>query len=275
MSNKVSIDYSKVFDTVKILKNLEESFGKSDFHFSFDSMEKYLRDINFKHDDCLDYKSYFDTIYEDIEWIRKRIDDLNRSLATSSISFINKEELTSNKMNKLVNMFQDTRFQSILKTELVNGDVTQVPEATPPSNDGGEINTVPIGIAIGATGVAGAIGAIVVDELYGPKTKQVKRHKVEPEIVEEYHISADDDYDDDNIDLEEDDYSNQEEVYPTKNEGYTAVREHREVDKFYGETSNLADDSLEYHPSLKEVEPSKKVDLTLDDEEDELTEFDE
>ena len=256
MDNKVIINYSKIFDTLKVLNVLEDVVSSVDFSIHFEDMESYFREINMEHDNCIQYKKYLDNIFYDLKMMRDKMVELNHSLSQSSLSFINKEELTSDRFDKLLTLFPNIDFKNQLTTELEN------PCPYPTDTEQEEFNAVPIGVAIGATGVAGAIGAVVVDAIYNPKGKKSSK-KIDS--IEDYQSDEDYSYttpvsqesSTDSL-LEEDD-----------NGSYSAVRDSRNADQYYGDQWNSGEDDLEnYKPTLKEVEPSKTIDLTLEDEDD-------
>lgn len=109
-----------------------------------------------------------------------------------------------------------------------DGNVTTIPTPqTAPQQDNQPIDAVPIGIAIGATGIAGSIGAIIVDDIYSKKSKQRKVKKSDVYI---------EDYNEDEI-IDDGDYY--ESVPRNYDIGiaqgpYRAARLQREADRFYG-----------------------------------------
>lgn len=267
MKNTVSINYAKVFDTQKTLNSLSTIFNNFDFYRHFENMELYLSDINLNHDNCVIYKDSLDSIFRDLDAIRTKINELYNSLKKSSITFIDREELSAGKLDKLLKMYPGSSLTAEL-VEASNSTVTTIPEAQPAVQEEHEINTVPIGIAIGATGILGSIGAVVVDSLYGPKTKTVKRKPEEQ--FEEYYSNSNDDY-----------YSySGENQYDSDNmldeynaPSYTANRETRDSDQFYGSDHHNRLDSNDSNvemteSKMKDVEPSKEIDLALEDEDD-------
>lgn len=262
MDKRMRINYSKVFDTVKNLKTLEDVFNRVDFHVHFDGMEDYFRELNFEHDSCLEYKDKLDIINRDLDTIRTNINDLNQSLSKASVSIIDKEQLTSGKLDMINKMYQSSDIMKKIRAEMSNEPVGE--GATPLSMDTGEIDTVPIGIAIGATGIAGSIGAIVLDSLKDKKNGRESIDRFEQQEVETY----DDTYYDTPImndtegSLEDDDNT------------YKAVKDKGKAFDDYSNTTNIKSDLEKYKPSYTEIEPSKDIDLTLEEDDDD-DDFDE
>ena len=83
---------------------------------------------------------------------------------------IYKSTPASETLSKLVGTNQTFKL-SDLTTQVANQDNNSVttiplPETTTPVRENAPVDTVPIGVAIGATGLAGSIGAVIVDDIY-------------------------------------------------------------------------------------------------------------
>ena len=80
MDNNVNINYDKVNSSSKVLTSINELLKSVDLVSYFEDMESYFRELNFVHANCLNYKESFDTIYTDIECIKRRVDELETCL---------------------------------------------------------------------------------------------------------------------------------------------------------------------------------------------------
>ena len=111
-----------------------------------------------------------------------------------------------------------------------SGGVTSVPAPEEPIDEytTKTINTVPIGIAIGATGIVGSIGAVVVNEKYGRKNKNKELEEVDDDVFDN---DNDDNY-----------YQKDEENIEYDASPYMASRQQREVDRYYGNEIRLEED---------------------------------
>lgn len=233
MDNKVYIDIERISDSLETLTSIENIVNYTDLASNFDELDQYFKKINFEHANCLYYKDHLDDIYDNLDTIKRKINELTEYLRKTKISYESTNEITIKEHKKEIST-------SSLATSLhkaLENEVTKIPpEQTITKQETSQpINTVPIGIAIGATGVAGSVGAVVVNELYGgnyeeyeledyvdneelpdlmvekPKKKTEKKQIKEPENqVEESNFTGD---------------------YV---EPYQAVRREREADKYYG-----------------------------------------
>lgn len=110
-----------------------------------------------------------------------------------------------------------------------NNNVTTIPQEEPIEEYTTKtINTVPIGIAIGAAGIVGSIGAVVVNEKYGRKTKGRQLEEIDDDDLE---IDNSDNY-----------YQSDEENAEFDAKPYMASRQQREADKYYGNDIILDED---------------------------------
>lgn len=228
MDNNVYIDIEKVSKSADILTSLESLINYNDLANNFDEIDDYFKKINFEHANCIYYKDSLDIIYDNLEYIKRRINELAETLRKAKIDFSKVNELTSKEINETIKGASSLS-TNIIGTNISNSienDITVIPpEPSIPQEaehqiQSQPINTVPIGIAIGATGIAGSIGATIVNGLYGNNEEyELEDYDESLEIVEERRI---DENNAPNIKVEE--YI----------EPYKAVRREREADKFYG-----------------------------------------
>lgn len=212
------IDLELLDDSIETISGVQNLVNNVDLAENFEEIEKYFRKINFEHSYCLKYKEQLEIVYNDLNDIREKINNLSESLTVIKNSYSNIEELESNPIKKII---------SNAKTDIndiSNENITRIEKpTTDPSLEKKPYSTIPIGLAIGATGIAGSVGAVIVNEKYGPEIAESE--------VEEYH-----DLSDDEPDFEVNEYSpkKEEEILP-----YHASREDREASKYYGNSNEL------------------------------------
>lgn len=245
MNNSTKINLELINGSIETLSGVESLVNSFDLLEGFDDLESYLRKINFEHTNCVDYKDSFNIIYDNISDIKNKISKLVETLKQIKSSYSDIENITSNDLKEISDIYKDTPaseqlrkiasenvtdIKNVVKKTLAssseNSNVTVIPPVseTETSIEEKPYSTVPIGLAIGATGIAGSVGAVIVNEKYGPEI-------AESEIENYYDVT------DDKSDFEvEDDYPKKEEIENI--EPYHASRETREAEKYYGNENN-------------------------------------
>jgi len=258
MDKEGHIDLEKLSSSVEVLSSMENIINLVNFAESFEDIEKCFRQTNFEHSNCLSYKESLETIYYDIEFIKRRINELSEAIRKTIANYMNINSFSEDDIKEFSEIYKISSGNDLAK--LVGADVTvsfknlatnivnqnnsvttvPVPETTPePTTNNEPINTWPIGIAIGATGIAGSIGAVILDDIYSKregKYKSKSRRRNELEI---------EDYNEDDIMEEDYDYSQIRKSTGAVQGPYQAARLEREADRFYGnqlEKMKLADD---------------------------------
>ena len=146
--------------------------------------------------------------------------DLTPPGTTPGQSYSNNQQPTTQNPSTVIN--NDNNYNNYQ-----NNNVTTIPqEEAIEEYQTKTINTVPIGIAIGAAGIAGSIGAVVVNEKYGRKAK----------------ARTLEDYDDSYVEEEDNYYQKDEDNIEDYSSPYMASRQQREADKYYGNEIILEDD---------------------------------
>ena len=219
---KGKIDLKLLDNSIKTIYEIQNLVNNTNIAASFEELEKYFRKINFEHSYCINYKESIETIYADLNDIRR---DINRISEITTVVKNSYKELDEDKTTK------DT-VKSILRkatTSINDGseeNITRIEQPTPEQSlQKKPYSTIPIGLAIGATGIAGSVGAVIVNEKYGPEIAEKE--------VEEYH-----DLNDDNPDFEVDEVPKKEEEEVTP---YHASRSFREADSYYGSSADDLD----------------------------------
>lgn len=233
MSREVIIEKEKIVNSIERLREIELLVNRRDLSSSFAEIETLFRDINFIHANCLNYKESINSIYDNISYIKSKISYLLETLNETLNSVNNVEEVTADDLmklsaiydetsagNSLLNLSKKMSYIDYIKAKIIGSkEITKIPAPTQPVEEDPGINTVPIGIAIGATGVLGSIGAVAVNEIYGSESK--KKNRTKEVLLEDYD---DDDY--------SDGFSSKR-ILPA-NTPYHAAREERESERFYG-----------------------------------------
>ena len=277
------IDLEKITNSIETLSTMENLVNYVDLSEYFEDMEKLFRKLNFEHANCIRYKDSLEIVYEDIERVKRKVNELIDALKRTSSAYGGVEMLTRKDIKTLAEIYQSTPASEKLQKQLdeyntdqkkiyaasiiqIGADqqnVTVIPpvsteQQTPSSNK--QIDTVPIGVAIGVTGIVGSLGAIAINEKKQQEKKRRRRQQTQARTgVNDFKVQVF--KGDTDIPRELDAYDeyfgapSKEEVFP-----YQAARLEREADRFYGN-------------QLHDIVP-KQTDLTLDDDDDDENEFD-
>ena len=211
------IDLGVLEESLKTIYDIQNLVNNTNLSSSFEELEKYVRNINFEHSYCINYKEPLEIIYSDLNDIRSdinRISEIATVVSNSYSSIDTSNDKLSNLIKNAKTSMNDVQDQNITKID------PPVPEQTMEKKP---YSTIPIGLAIGASGIAGSVGAVVVNEKYGPEIAESE--------VEEYHDLNDDNPD---FDVNETSEKKEEEISP-----YHASRTSREADKYYGNSNEI------------------------------------
>lgn len=233
MDNKVHIDIERISDSLETITSIENIVNYTDLASNFDELDQYFKKVNFEHANCLYYKDHLDDIYDNLDTIKRKINELTEYLRKTKISYESTNEITNKNPKKEIS---PSSIATSLHKALEN-EVTKIPseQAMTEQETSQPINTVPIGIAIGATGVAGSVGAVVVNELYGGNYEEYELedyvdNEELPDLMDENHKKK----------IEKKQKKEPEKEVEESNfaddyvEPYQAVRREREADKYYG-----------------------------------------
>ena len=239
-NNYINIELVK--DSYETLSTVENLVNYADLAGNFYDMEEYFRQINFEHDNCIDYRESLDDILSNLDYIRKKTNQLVDSLNQVCVNYGDSNNISSNDIKEIKNIYKEINSDNtqlrtddsavsvksftgaIANSNGADGDttITRI-QSNPSVQSRGTKSTIPIGIGIGVAGVTGAIGTVVVNEKYGPAIASSK--------IDEYH--------DDNEDVVSDVVEKEDEednISP-----YHAARMAREADRFYGNELNSSD----------------------------------
>lgn len=212
--NGTHIDIEKINGSIETLSSIESLVNYNNLAINFEEMDEYFKKINFEHANCLYYRDYLDKIYESLEFIKRRINELNEYLRNSGESYAKINDSTKKDLSDI-----SKDLANGVKNSL-DGNITTIPKAPEPLEETKPpINTLPIGVAIAATGIAGSVGAVIIDEKY--REKEIDQEEVDID-VDEYKEPINEE--------------NKEKEIPEIDviEPYKAVRREREADKYYG-----------------------------------------
>ena len=217
-NNKNYINIDKLQSSIESLNLLNDKIAATNLNKEFLEMEKKIKRIDFEHGNSfIKYKNDISILEQKYEDVKSNLKKLQNSLQVTVEQFASKEE------NK-------NSFQIDLKSMSTN--LTQIPKVEPEQEiveqqqQTQTINTIPIGLGIATAGIAGSVGAVVLDSI-----KDKKRDN-----LEEYHpteirekISEEEDNKTAEIAV-----SNFEDISP-----YHASKNGQEMNKFYG--SNITE----------------------------------
>lgn len=237
MAKEVRLDIDKIVKSYETVESIETYISTHNFHEYFFDMEDLIDEVNLKHDKC--FSGYQERVYEIIESIDKiknKINLLSDSLRktidkNSKLTDLSKEQTA--KINRKANL--DVQYRDTLSP--VNNDSSQeiIPIPTPTIEETKQeglfpegYDTTPIGLGIGAAGITGAIGAVVVDSMM-PKTGRNEKNK----------SKIDDDDINDYRDYEIADEAEEKPIVSLKIDpsmtSYQASRNHESMKKFYND----------------------------------------
>jgi hypothetical protein len=237
MAKTVKLDIDKIVKSYETVESIENCVSAHNFHEYFFDMEDYIDEVNLKHDKC--FSGYQDRIYEIIESIDKiknKINLLSDSLRktvdkNSRLTDLSKEQAA--KVNRQANL--DVQYRDTLSP--VNNDSSKeiIPVPTPTIEEQKQeglfpegYDTTPIGLGIGAAGITGAIGAVVIDSMM-PKSakKQQPKYEIDDDDINDYR------------DYEIADEAEEKPIVSLKIDpsmtSYQASRNHESMKKFYND----------------------------------------
>lgn len=227
-TDKNVVDLEKLSNSLKVVEDTNNSINDLKLSNIVLDIDTELSKVNFEHGNCLNnYRDILDSLVALIDELKVNINELSKGL------------------EKTINKFSDTEDISFRKTDLStdlsqiltdNKTVTKIPEptldsemATQESTNQGSINTIPIGLGIGAAGIAGSVGMVAADSLglLEGKEDPIPNYRESAEYVEK--IDKKEDKNDEFIAHSE----KFDDVTP-----YHASRDKDIIDKFYDDEEN-------------------------------------
>ena len=174
-NDKNSLDLEKLSGSLKVLEKANNSLNNMSLSNTILELDNDLNKINFEHGNCFkDYKEYLDSLISEIDKLKREVNELDISL------------------EKTINSFSDIEKTKFRKEDLLTSadQVTKIPEPDTTTeqtevSEKSSINTIPIGLGIAASGIAGAAGMVAVDSMLPPEEKDpLPEYEENIEIVE-------------------------------------------------------------------------------------------
>ena len=221
-TNNINLEIIK--DATETISSINNCLSNVDITSYFIDIDNDLKKINFEHGNCVTkYKENINTILEKIEELKKELNELQYSLQSSCDNFTSIEKNQDSEI--------EYRTSVTNPTEMIHAstDISKIPPVTEQqqtieNNQTEEsqttINTVPIGLGIAATGIAGSVGAVILDSMNDKKKVDIEEYTMPEE--EEYRPSPKGD--------------TQQRLEPVfdDNSPYHASRNKEAMNKFYG-----------------------------------------
>ena len=224
-NDKNSVDLEKLSNSLKVIETANNSVNDMRLSNIVLDIDTNLSKISFEHGNCFnDYKEILDSLINSTNKLKTNVSELSKGLEKTINSFSEVENVNFRKTDLLTNVTNATG----------ESNVTRIPATTPETQEVKEnnsINTVPIGLGIGAAGITGAVGMVAADsmglidntkeevpEYHEPETEIVEKIEKPQEEIEDEFVAHEVKFDD---------------VSP-----YHALRDKEELDKFYDDEDN-------------------------------------
>ena len=237
MAKEVRLDIDKIVKSYETVESIETHVSTHNFHEYFFDMEDLIDEVNLKHDKC--FSGYQERVYEIIESIdkiknkinllsdslRKTIDKTTKltDLSIEQTSRLNKQATSDVQYRESLSQVNNDSSQEIISIPTPTIEETKQEGLFPEG-----YNTTPIGLGIGAAGITGAIGAVVIDSMM-PKSakKQQPKYEIDDDDINDYR------------DYEIADEAEEKPIVSLKIDpsmtSYQASRNHESMKKFYND----------------------------------------
>lgn len=212
----VCLDLKKIQSSSSTISNIQDQVSSRDILDPFIEIEEQIKDINFIHGNCITkYKEPITEIINKLTELKKEISELDSALRMTYTEFSKTEELDNNEIYNIVKLYpnpeMEEKINNILATNPtikstnssllfeqsqrtptqpsfiqknistlandINGSVKTISPVETEEPAKTEINTVPIGLGIAATGITGAVGAVVLDSISQPKHTHLETYR--------------------------------------------------------------------------------------------------
>lgn len=218
---KNNINIEKLRGTYDSLNLISSRLDNNTIDKDLIELEQYFRKINFEHGNCISNdKNYVTTLLEKIEELKRNINNLRFSIDKTINNTMNLEGLNERK---------NISFRKDINPELIKTattEITQIPKPVTTEQQSvnseptqTEINTIPIGLGIGASGIAGAVGTVIVDSMMdNDKQDDIEEYKEPEEWIEPKKEKT----------------NEKDRVFENRNMVYQASHDNEKISKFYG-----------------------------------------
>ena len=170
------VDKERLEKSLKVLDNMNNTINQVNLPNSFIELEELIRNINIDHNNCINnYKDNINNGLYETENIRKNINKLSIGVSKTIKEFSEADQFKTSDIEDIFGIFDnktnvnDLAFNNNLE---VAKDIQSFKENMATSIIGVaniETSTVPIGLGIGAAGVTGAVGAVLIDSMNDSK----------------------------------------------------------------------------------------------------------
>ena len=118
ISGKISIEL--LDNSIETITGVENLLNSSSIADNFEELESYFKKINFEHSNCLSYKTSLDSIYNDLQEIKRIINNLSDFLRTTKNSYSEVETLSSTDRKEIYSDKSDSKFNMLqgIKTSI-------------------------------------------------------------------------------------------------------------------------------------------------------------
>ena len=214
----VCLDFERIKNSSSVISDIKEQIESRNLLDVLTEIEEQIKDINFCHGNCIEkYKNEITQLSEEITRLKQELSQLDTSLKTAYQTFSTNEKYDNNELINIAKLFPNTSTsnsianlieknpitrittqanlfksymdptiqQSNTKVNETNASIISLSNNLKSVVETAEINTVPIGLGIAASGITGAIGAVVVDSLNDSKKETI--HEVEEPTPDEYY----------------------------------------------------------------------------------------
>lgn len=149
-TDKNTVDLEKLSSSLKVIEGINNSINDLKLSNIVLDIDNNISIISFEHGNCFSgYKEILDSLIDSTNKLKSEVNELDKSL------------------EKTISSFSDIENVSFRKEDLLT-DVTKIPEVeteTTEVQEKSSINTIPIGLGIGAAGIAGSVGMVAADSM--------------------------------------------------------------------------------------------------------------
>ena len=116
------IDIERLNNSITTLSSISDCVKQVDLITNFLDFESYLKDVNLEHGNfSTNHKNSLDLIIDELENVRKGLDNLTTSLKTTVSSFSSVENIGKDEISKISDLYSDTTASLNIK-ELISQD---------------------------------------------------------------------------------------------------------------------------------------------------------
>ena len=125
MDKEGNIDLERISSSVETISSIENLINLVDLSDNFEDIEKCFRQVNFEHSNCLSYKEPLNLIYEDLEDVKRKINELAEALRRTKANYTNINSFSDKDIKEFTQIFKSTPASEDLQ-KLVGGDAVRI-----------------------------------------------------------------------------------------------------------------------------------------------------